>query len=262
MLVERELSWLIKQNVGELSTVLQFENALTNDVFLLTNKQNKRFIFKRLNRNARSDEDRKSEFLVQQLAFQQGLTTQVLAHDQDYKLQHYIEGQLILKTGDNLNQLLATQLQRIHHLPALHAPTQRLVFELKQLKSQLPVNIDETRFQQMLQLANRLDDSSPRDTLCHGDLSLNNILQADNKQLYILDWEYAVIAGISYDLAFCNCINGFTVTEGNALIETYYGQLSEPKQISLQSLQKECYLYLKLFNYINELWGICFVDNG
>ena len=63
MLSAEELSWLNEQGIGEVSRVTQFENALTNDVFLITG-QNKKFVFKRLNQNARSDEDRQSEFLV------------------------------------------------------------------------------------------------------------------------------------------------------------------------------------------------------
>ena len=269
MLVEKELNWLAAQGISPVSTVTQFENALTNDVFLITNLHSNAFIFKRLNRKARSDDDREAEFLVQQIAFQQGLTPQVLAHSQDYKLQQYIDGQLLAETAQ-LSELLAEQLLRIHQLPVLHAPQQRLEFELQQLKSQLPVSIDEIRFQRMLALATTLDSSSPRDTLCHGDLSVNNVLCGTDKQLYILDWEYAVIAGVAYDLAFCNCINGFTSTQRNALIESYYLQCTylagnelqrhDSKQLTLKSLHKECELYFELFNYINELWSLCFVE--
>lgn len=262
MLVEKELNWLGAQNIGVINKVTKFENALTNDVFLITTQENSQFVFKRLNREARSDEDRQSEYLVQQLAFQHGLTPQVLAHNEDYKLQHYIEGQLIPEKSDNLSALLATQFKRIHQLPALYAPEQRLVFELERLKQQLPVSIDETRFEQMLQLANTLDNSSSLDTLCHGDLSLNNILRGDDQQLYILDWEYAVIACVAYDLAFCNCINAFTEAQSRDVIAHYHQQLSEPKPQTLDSLQKECQLYFKLFNYINELWALCFIDNS
>lgn len=257
-----EINWLSEQNVGEIVHINRFENALTNAVFLVTNNENARFIFKRLNRAARSDDDRESEFLVQQLASQQGLTPKVLAHSKDYKLQQYINGDLIPTNSANLSELLATQFHRIHQLPALHAPKQRLVFELQRLKKQLPVSTDEVRFNKMNELAKKLDTSSACDILCHGDLSLNNILQGSDGVLYILDWEYAVIACIAYDLAFCNCINGFSETECEALIANYHAQFINPPKQSLQSLQKECQLYFELFNYINELWSLCFVDKA
>jgi len=262
MLVEKELNWLAKQHVGQITDVKQFKNALTNDVFLITNQQEKAFIFKRLNRDARSDKDRKAELLVQQLAFAHALTPQVLAHNQDYKLQHYIPGELLQTDQPQLETLLATQLHRIHQLPARHAPKQRLAFELQRLKQQRPADIDEVRFLQMSKLAETLDKRSPCDTLCHGDLSLNNILQGDDKKYYILDWEYAVVACVAYDLAFCSCINNYSEVERKLLVKRYYEQLCEPQSMTLNSLQNECELYFELFSYINALWAICFVDNS
>ena len=261
MLNQQEISWLQTHHVGPITKVTKFENALTNDVFLITDQNNNAFIFKRLNQQARSKQDRKEEFLVQQLASQQSLTPSVLAHNERYKLQQFIKGELIAEDSDGMDQLLAEQFHRIHKLPAEGAPKQRLVFELQRLKTQLPVNTDESRFNEMLTLASELDKRSACDTLCHGDLSLNNILQGDDDNLYILDWEYAVIATPAYDLAFCNCINQFSASQSQALIAAYYAKISGVKPSSLDSLQKECDLYLKLFNYINELWAICFIEN-
>jgi len=262
MLVEKELNWLKKQDVGQIHSVSQFKNALTNDVFLVTNNENRSFVFKRLNQDARSEKDRKAELLVQQLAFQGGLTAQVVAHSQHYKLQQYIAGGLIPTEGTGLATLLATQLHRIHQLPAQHAPKQRLAFELQRLKAHRPMQIDEQRFQQMNELASQLDKRSACDTLCHGDLSLNNILLGDDKKYYILDWEYAVIACVAYDLGFCNCINNFDEIERQHLVKNYYNKLAETPTYTLDSLQKECQLYFELFMYINELWAICFVENS
>jgi thiamine kinase-like enzyme len=259
LLLDIEILWLEK-NITDIISVTKFTHALTNDVFLVTNSEELQFIFKRLNRDARTDDDRQAELLVQRLANQYNLTPQVLAHNESYKLQEYIPGELLPKNSNNLFEFLATQLTRIHQLPALHAPKQRLGCELQRLKSQLMVNIDELHFQKMLDLAIQLDQSSSNDTLCHGDLSLNNVLQGTNKKIYILDWEYAVIACVAYDLAFCNCINGFSKNESTTLISHYYSLLPSPQKQSLESLQKKCHLYLIVFIYINELWSLCFVD--
>lgn len=260
MLSNQEVVWLNKNNINDIRHVEQFKHALTNDVFLLTTTKNASYIFKRLNRDARSDEDRESEFLVQQLANHYGLTTKVLAHSKDYKLQQYINGDLITNNKHGLSEFLAIQLFRIHQLPALHAPKQRLHQELQRLKKQLTVSIDADYFQKMNLLALQLDASSTCDTLCHGDLSLNNVLEGDDKLIHIIDWEYAVIATPAYDLAFCNCINHFSALQSVSLITSYHSKLSNPVSGSLQSLQKECDLYLIIFNYINELWSLCFVD--
>ena len=261
MLNADELNWLTEQNIVDINCVTQFQNALTNDVFLITAENNQQFVFKRLNQKARSKDDRKSEFLVQQLASKADLTSKVLAHNNCYKLQQYIEGDLLTIKTPHLTELLAKQFHRIHELPAKHAPEQRLAFELNRLKKQLPVSIDEIIFDQMMQLAYKLDESSSCDVLCHGDLSLNNILLGDDKQVYIIDWEYAVIGCAAYDLAFCNCINEFSETMRYELIANYFDQKQKPKQYTLESLQKECDLYFKVFKYINELWSLCFIEN-
>ncbi|PKG40263.1 phosphotransferase [Psychromonas sp. Urea-02u-13] len=262
MLSNSELVWLNNQCVGDVIAVEQFTHALTNDVFLITNDAHKQFVFKRLNRDARSDEDRQAELLVQKLASEHALTPTVLAHNASYKLQQYIRAELLPANSENRFEILAQQLMRIHQLPALHAPKQRLAFELNRLKKQLDMAIDGQRFQAMLALADQLDKSSENNTLCHGDLSLNNVLQGKGSRYYILDWEYAVIACPAYDLAFCNCINGFSKSHSETLISHYYSALTPPQTESLQSLQKKCDLYLKIFIYINELWTLCFVEKG
>ena len=262
MLSTQETAWLNDNNVNEISHVEQFKHALTNDVFLLTTNKNTKYIFKRLNRDARSDEDREEELLVQQLASENGLTTKVLASSKCYRLQQYVEGDLIPNDIAGLSDFLAVQFHRIHQLPAKHAPKQRLYFELQRLKKQLPVNIDEHYFKEMSLLAKQLDESCACDTLCHGDLSLNNVLQSDGGAIYIIDWEYAVIATPAYDLAFCNCINNFSSSVSSSLIASYHSKFNHPTGASLETLQKKCDLYLTIFNYINELWCVCFVEKN
>lgn len=260
LLLEKELCWLKKQGIDNLVKTTKFNNALTNEVFLITNSDAKNYVFKRLNENARSEEDRQAEFLVQQLVSEHHFTSRVIAHNKRYKLQQYIEGELISKDADNVLECLVNQLSHIHQLPALHAPKQRLAFELLRLHKQLKGAIDNSVFEKMLLLAKHLDQSCPMDTLCHGDLSLNNVLIGSDNKLYTLDWEYAVIACAAYDLAFCCCINAFTDEQSYKLIKHYYQQDPKLSIQSFDSLQKQCDLYFQVFTYINELWSLCFLE--
>lgn len=262
MLSKQEVEWLKAQNIAEIIAVEQLTQAITNDVYLISNGVKTQFIFKRLNRVARSDDDRQAEYLVQVLAHKYALTPQVLAHSENYKLQQYVQGKSISAQCHNLVEILVTQLHRIHQLPVLHAPKQRLVMELNHFKKQLTCTVDEIRFKSMLYLALQLDSNSRNDTLCHGDLSVHNVLLGKNQRYYILDWEYAVIACPAYDLAFCICNNTLSEAQSGKLISDYYSYLAQPPSNCLQSLQKECQLYLILFKYINELWSLCFVDKG
>ena len=255
-----ELIWLAKH--GPIVSVQQFEHAVTNQVFLLTDENGQQRIFKRLNLKARDLHDRKRELLVQQLANDNGLSPKVLACCDQYRLQEYITGNTLAGSvvDCQMIELLAAQLQIIHQLPAEHAQPQRLAFELNLLKKKLNSPLDDIEFQQILQLATALDKRTARDVLCHGDLSLNNVLRAGNGQIKILDWEYAVLACAPYDLAICCCINGFNPEQQAQLINHYYFLHKPHLAFSLAQLEKECALYLAVFTYLDQLWTACFLS--
>ena len=262
LLSNKELNWLKNCNIGEIVKVEKLENGLTNHVFLLTSDSQKLFIFKRLNQQARSLSDRKSELLLQKIASDRGLTPSVISSCKHYKLQQYIAGKTLHNSliDNALIKQLAQQLQIIHQLPIIKGITsQRLEFELLQLKKQLKHPIKEITFSHYLNLAKTLDKSSTRDVICHGDLSLNNLLQTADKQLKILDWEYGVIACAAYDLAFCSCINELNAIQHKQLIEDYYRLNKKQLSVSLVALEAESALYLSFFIYLNKLWAVCFL---
>lgn len=262
-----ELNWLAELNrqfnIGKLINVQQFPHARTNQVFLLTFENQQAYIFKRLNKQARDVQQRQRELLVQKLASDKGLTPALLACTDDYRLQTYFPGKTLDSAAlDNQTaSLFAAQLHLIHQLPPLHAQPQRLAFELQLLKKQLKRPIDEHKFDHFLQLATQLDDSSPRDLLCHGDLSFNNLLMDENEQIQILDWEYAVLGCAAYDLAACCSINQFNAQAQSHLINHYYSLNQRKLSLSLAQLKAQYSLYHSLFTYLNELWTLCFFRN-
>ncbi len=255
-----ELIWLEELHIGQIVNVQQFAHALTNQVFLLTAENAQQTVFKRLNLKARDLQARKRELAVQKLASDRGISPKVLACCDKYKLQEYIKGQIFDNACVDYHsiELLAAQLQIIHQLPALHAQPQRLAFELQLLKRQIKSPIDEAKFQRFLQLAMHLDKSCARDILCHGDLSFSNVLKAENQQIKILDWEYAVLACAAYDLAACCCINAFSPDLQAQLINHYYFLHQENLSLSLAELKNQYALYHSVFTYLNELWTVCF----
>jgi len=139
---------------------------------------------------------------------------------------------------------------------------QRLVFELTRLADQLgakQISINQNEFTPFIQLAKQLDERSAKDTLCHGDLSLNNVIKTEAGEIKIIDWEYGVAACPAYDLAFCNGINEFSEQDQIILIEAYYLLHSKTLPCTLTELHTECKQYLSLFTYINKLWANCFI---
>lgn len=251
VLTKKELDWLALK-MGKIVNVRAFKLARTNQVFLLTDENGQQNVFKRLNLKARTVRKRKDELAVQDLASTHGLSPKVLADCLDYRLQNYIQGEVLASTSADALQQLAAQLGNIHQLPALHAQPQSLSSELKLLKKELD-SIDKKRFNDFFSLAETLDKSALNKTLCHGDLSFNNLIETPDKKLKILDWEYAVLACPAYDLAACSCINKLTLEQQTQLIEHYY-LLHKKMGLSLKKLQRQCASYFVVFTYLNELW--------
>ncbi len=241
--------------------VQPLRQALSNEVFLLTFSNGKQSVFKRLNQTARDADDRRCELKVHQLASDAGFTPQVLAYNDHYQLQEYFPGEVLSNsplTSETVN-LLALQLTKIHHLPAVYAQKQSLSSNLKQLKKNRNKHIDQQRFSRILQLALVLDKHSPKNLLCHGDLSLNNLVINSREEVKILDWEYAALACPAYDLASCICINQLNSQQQEVLLREYYVLNKGNLRCSLPVLQKECSLYLTVFDYLNALWTNCFI---
>ncbi|KPU83905.1 hypothetical protein JI57_00240, partial [Psychromonas sp. PRT-SC03] len=215
----------------------------------------KKFIDKRLNLQARSLEKRECECKIQQLVSAYGLTPKIIATHGQYKLQQYIVGESPQSINSVTVKSLARQLSVIHQLPAKVAPLQCLATELKCLKENSSLCIDEKEYIFYMQLAICLDKSSAKDTLCHGDLSLLNILETASGKVKILDWEYAVLACSAYDLASCCCINQLNKAQQNNLLNHYYDLYAAKLKMSKIDLEKEYVQYISLFRYINKLWA-------
>jgi len=262
-LTGEELAWISAQQNEPLVGIAPLPQALTNEVFLLTLANQKKLIFKRLNLKARDVSDRRAEFKVDKLAALAGLSPKVIACCECYKLQEYFAGQELrpLPLTKKCLNLLALQLQKIHQLPALHAQPQRLALSLKQLKERLKSRVDEVHFSVILKRAMSLDKCSAKNVLCHGDLSLHNLLINTQQQIMILDWEYAALACPAYDLASCICINSLDSLQQESLITEYYSLNKAQLPVSLSALRKECSLYLSVFRYLNALWEQCFLVN-
>ncbi|EWH11688.1 aminoglycoside phosphotransferase [Catenovulum agarivorans DS-2] len=129
-------------------------------------------------------------------------------------------------------------------LVQIHQPNiipQQLAADIQALIS--ADKVDKTQ----LKLAQQLDNECTNQVFCHGDISRDNILKTRNKA-YLVDWEYARMACIEYDLAASICINQFNPSEQKQLI-AHYQQQSNCK-INQQALQQ----YIQVFEYLNKLW--------
>lgn len=259
MLHKCEKEWLGQYLSSNIINVSQLNQAITNVVFLITCADKSQLIFKRLNKTALTQNERKNEVLVHERAFQHGLTGRVVAVSERYCLQEYIQGKSLngAEITDKNLSCLSTQLSRVHKLSPLGILNQNLTRVVLSYCAENNNNqFEQECFDRYLALAKRLDKASPLDCLCHSDLSFSNLVKNEKQAIYILDWEYAVRGCRAYDIGICCSINELNAQQSDLLIAAY---LSENKQQTKQEKAlfiEECKEYALLFTYINTAWNL------
>jgi len=118
-----------------------------------------------------ADRDRKLEFKIQNLAFKKGIGAKAYYHDKSIMIGDFIEGVHQKKLCKKELRLLALTIKKLHKIKLRKKPT--LFPQAKKFKKEL--------------------------VLCHGDLSVKNILFAQRVKL--IDWEYAGVCDRYFDLA-------------------------------------------------------------
>lgn len=82
--------------------------------------------------------------------------------------------------------------------------------------------------------------------LCHTDIHHLNLID-DGQRLWLVDWEYAGIGDIYFDLASVCCFHHYDETTRRELLQRYFGGVSIA---AVKRLEQMCWL----FDYIKELW--------
>lgn len=83
---------------------------------------------------------------------------------------------------------------------------------------------------------------------CHNDLLNANFLR-DDQQIYILDWEYAGMGDIFFDLGNFSSNHDLTEGQDRFVLECYFGQVTEKNLAHLK--------IMKVLSYLREaMWGL------
>lgn len=260
MLCKHEQEWIKQRVFSEITKVVQLTQAITNLVFLISFSDKSQLIFKRLNKTALSENERKNEVLVHKRAFQEGLTGKIIAVSNLYCLQGYLQGESLQGTKITEQSLncLSDQLSRVHQLSPSGVINQNLTKALLTYCSDTNnPQFEQQKFDKYLALANRLDNDSALDCLCHSDLSFANLLINEKQDIYILDWEYAVRGCRAYDVGICCVNNELDKQQSASLIDEYYSKNKQQIKQTNAVFKAECEDYSLLFNYINTGWHLC-----
>ncbi len=174
----------------------------------------------------RTDINREQEYKVHTLAFNAGITSELLAFDVDNSMMisAFLEGVHKDKLTRNDYKLLADTLRRIHSI------------ELKSKPIEIKIKNESDEVNQALNIIAQYDREL---VLCHNDLNPKNILFSD--EVKFIDWEYAGVNDRYFDLA-CVCVEfKLKSIEEQYLLEYYFKteKSNEDKLSAYKILYKE-----------------------
>ena len=158
-----------------------------------------------------ADRDRKLEFKIQNLAFKKGIGAKAYYHDKSIMIGEFVEGVHKKRLSKKEMRQLALVIKKLHKIKLRKKPT--LFSKAKKFKKEL--------------------------VLCHGDLSVGNILFGKTPKL--IDWEYAGMADKYFDLA--------SVCESFKLDEAYFLRAYGGK-IDFKKLE----VYKEIFTLLSKEW--------
>lgn len=199
--------------------------------------------------------DRRSEARVLRLVEQAGIGAQVVhcAPEAHLLITRTLPGrdweERDTREPRNIARLAAV-LRRLHALPVAEDIRRIELTRVLQgywlaLADKREFTRDTQRHAQALHLAQAFDAQAQR-CLCHTDLHHFNIID-NGERLWIVDWEYAGVGDVYFDLASMCCWHRHDAELRRLLLEEYFGEAGEQ---ALLRLEQAC----RLFDYIKELW--------
>lgn len=102
----------------------------------------------------------------------------------------------------------------------------------------------------LLRLARTLEARFPPETPCHNDLVASNVL--DDGELWLVDFEYAVMSAPILDLASLAGLNDFDADQRARLIGAYYGHYDVPFNAN------EFHDAIRLVRLLSHFWALAF----
>jgi thiamine kinase-like enzyme len=144
-------------------------------------------------------------------------------------------------------------IRKIHALPEI--PGRFNVFDVvrnyaetaRRYNVQFPENFDYLIERMNEAEAALMSDPEPLH-LCHNDLLNANFLR-DEKQIYILDWEYAGMGDLFFDLGNFSSNHDLTEQQDRYVLECYFGEVTGKHLAHLK--------IMKVLSYLREaMWGL------
>jgi thiamine kinase-like enzyme len=193
--------------------------------------------------------DRHAEHLCARLAFQAGISPEVLAFlpEHEAMLTRFLPGRTLrsrnLRSTAILHRLVRS-LRKYHESPGgvgTFAPFQtirRYYLEAKKRKAPFPSTM--TRALEVLERIEQMTEAPNYLYNCHNDLLPGNFIH-DGCSIWILDWEYSAKGDLFFDLGNLAANNRFSPEQEATLLRFYFGaaRTSDLQRLRLMRLVSE-----------------------
>lgn len=202
--------------------------------------------------------ERENEYIANRLAGEKGIAPEVYYYIQPegYLVTRFIQGQPLppeeLKQPENLRKV-AAMLKEIHALPPI--PGKFIVFRVVEDYTKVaqrygvafPDNFDWL-LERMYEAEKAFQVGALPLMPCHNDLLNENFLHVDGR-IYLLDWEYAGMGDIFFDLANLSVNHHFSDEEDRLLLQSYFGEVTDTNWARLKTMKI-------LSDFRESMWGL------
>ncbi len=183
--------------------------------------------------------DRKTEYECSLLASQVGVAPEPTAYlePEGYILARFISGKGIsaaeIGTEENIKRVVEAMkaYHSLEYFPGTFSPF-RVAEEYAEIARRFQVVLPE-KMDEYLEASRTIEAALYREPLqprpCHNDLLNGNFID-DGKRIRILDWEYAGMGDIFFDLGNFAIQHEFTDVQDEMLLRTYFGSPSDSQR--------------------------------
>ena len=202
------------------------------------------------------------EYEVLQAVSEIGIGPEVVAFHlpEGHLVTRYIEGKHLTleeyRKPKNLKRIMKT-LSRLHGLPATDAvfspfrKVEQYAVVAQSLGVSLPKDYDQLKKRMMAIERKQGQDPTPWNRFCHNDLFCVNVL--DDGEIHFIDWEFAGMGDIYFDLATLtyayDSIDTLSPELQRYLLKTYFGEVNSQNLSRLKGMN-----YMLMF--FTAMWGL------
>jgi thiamine kinase-like enzyme len=201
--------------------------------------------------------NREHEYRTQRIAGELRIAPEVVAfiEPEGYLVSRFIEGKHLpieeMRDPKNIARVAST-LNEIHSMPSIpgvFSPFQ-VVRSYTKIAQQHNVTFPEKfdwLISQMNQAEAAMMNTSRIQRPCHNDLLNGNFLLAD--RMYLLDWEYAGMGDVFFDLANFSNNHGLSEHEDEFLLDCYFGRVTSQSRAHMNIMKV-------MSDFREAMWGL------